>query len=313
MNVLFILLQSTNGLSTLSVVAGAIPVVGSIIGGLINNSNTDQINAENQQFQLEQQQQQEAYNTEMWNAENAYNSPSEVMQRYTDAGLNPNLIYGGGSGTGNLAAPIPLAVPDRFVAQTNVPSNLGSAAAEGVQAATAVANSAANINLSRAQSNNLTSDSLLKEAQTVLTDTQQMTEAQRSATQSIINEYQGDAMKAQIGNLAANTALSLNQSQTAAVMRSPNLSIALQTLANMRDADQEVKQRIQNLANTNEMQQLQLNMTKLGVVPGSNGFSALLGMFMNILGVNMAGQNQPAILPGGGLGAGWVEADGRPL
>lgn len=38
-------------------------------------------------------QQEQAYNLELWNYQNAYNSPAEQMKRYQDAGLNPNLIY----------------------------------------------------------------------------------------------------------------------------------------------------------------------------------------------------------------------------
>lgn len=42
------------------------------------------------------------YNTQMWNEQNAYNSPAAQMQRYKDAGLNPMLIYGNGvSSAGN--------------------------------------------------------------------------------------------------------------------------------------------------------------------------------------------------------------------
>lgn len=36
-------------------------------------------------------------NLEMWKMQNEYNSPASQMQRYKDAGLNPNLIYGQGS------------------------------------------------------------------------------------------------------------------------------------------------------------------------------------------------------------------------
>lgn len=36
-------------------------------------------------------------NLEMWNLQNQYNSPAAQMQRYKDAGLNPNLVYGQGS------------------------------------------------------------------------------------------------------------------------------------------------------------------------------------------------------------------------
>lgn len=39
-------------------------------------------------------QQEQAYNLELWNLTNEYNSPQAQMLRYQDAGLNPNLIYG---------------------------------------------------------------------------------------------------------------------------------------------------------------------------------------------------------------------------
>lgn len=44
------------------------------------------------QFKLNQQQ---------WNAENAYNTPAEQMKRLQEAGLNPNLVYGNGTVSGN--------------------------------------------------------------------------------------------------------------------------------------------------------------------------------------------------------------------
>lgn len=40
---------------------------------------------------------------EMWNRMNDYNSPSAQMQRFADAGLNPNLIYGQGN-SGNASS-----------------------------------------------------------------------------------------------------------------------------------------------------------------------------------------------------------------
>lgn len=41
---------------------------------------------------------------EMYNAQNMYNSPQAQMQRFTEAGLNPHLIYGQGS-PGNASSP----------------------------------------------------------------------------------------------------------------------------------------------------------------------------------------------------------------
>lgn len=44
------------------------------------------------------------YNQALWEQQNAYNSPAAQMQRSTDAGINPNLMFGQGSSTGNAGA-----------------------------------------------------------------------------------------------------------------------------------------------------------------------------------------------------------------
>lgn len=46
--------------------------------------------------------QQNQYNLDMWKMQADYNSPQAQMQRFSEAGLNPNLIYGQGS-NGNMA------------------------------------------------------------------------------------------------------------------------------------------------------------------------------------------------------------------
>lgn len=48
------------------------------------------------------------HDVNMWNMQNAYNTPEMQMQRLKEAGLNPNLIYGDGkASTGNADAPKP--------------------------------------------------------------------------------------------------------------------------------------------------------------------------------------------------------------
>lgn len=49
-----------------------------------------------------QQQQQQAFEYEMWNLKNEYDSPKAQMLRYQQAGLNPNLIYGQQNVSGNI-------------------------------------------------------------------------------------------------------------------------------------------------------------------------------------------------------------------
>lgn len=71
----------------------AIPIVGGMIEGAMNNSSNKKIARENREFSLE-----------MWNRNNEYNTPLAQMQRLKEAGLNPNLMYGQGT-TGNSSAP----------------------------------------------------------------------------------------------------------------------------------------------------------------------------------------------------------------
>ncbi|AYP28871.1 MAG: DNA pilot protein [Microviridae sp.] len=79
-------------------------VLGSIVSGLANGvvGAVGNIIAGNQQAKAQKAANQAnmelakySYdkNLEQWNRENAYNSPAAQMQRYRDAGLNPNLIY----------------------------------------------------------------------------------------------------------------------------------------------------------------------------------------------------------------------------
>lgn len=44
---------------------------------------------------------------EMWQNANKYNAPDQQMQRLKDANLNPNLVYGNGSVTGNTSTATP--------------------------------------------------------------------------------------------------------------------------------------------------------------------------------------------------------------
>lgn len=46
-------------------------------------------------------------NLEMWNLNNAYNSPEAQMERLRKAGLNPNMVYGSGKVAGNTSGEFP--------------------------------------------------------------------------------------------------------------------------------------------------------------------------------------------------------------
>lgn len=72
--------------------------------------------ANKRQFKFQQQAmaKQQEYNKELWDYQNAYNTPQQQMERLKAAGLNPRLIYGSGAASAGNAGPIaPTEVPSR--------------------------------------------------------------------------------------------------------------------------------------------------------------------------------------------------------
>lgn len=91
-----------------------IPILGALATGamsLWNNKqerdtaleNTNRVNAGNMrlaEYQFDR-------NVDMWNLQNQYNNPQAQMERLKNAGLNPNLVYGSGTVTGNTTSNYP--------------------------------------------------------------------------------------------------------------------------------------------------------------------------------------------------------------
>lgn len=79
-----------------------------LVGGISNLfSQGSQIKVAREYNQAQRQlaEYQNEWNLEMWNKQNAYNSPVEQMKRYQQAGLNPHLIYGQGSNGNSQSSP----------------------------------------------------------------------------------------------------------------------------------------------------------------------------------------------------------------
>lgn len=80
--------------------AAALPYLGPIVSalGIITNKITGDTNAyETAKAQKEANQQNREWALEDWHRQNAYNHPSQNMERLRQAGLNPNLVYGKGA------------------------------------------------------------------------------------------------------------------------------------------------------------------------------------------------------------------------
>lgn len=68
-----------------------------IVGSLIQSRAAKQAQAAQNEANKELAAYSYSKDLEMWNRQNAYNNPQSQMERFSDAGLNPNLIYGKGT------------------------------------------------------------------------------------------------------------------------------------------------------------------------------------------------------------------------
>lgn len=134
-------------------------LISSAFGSIFGN------NSAKQQFKYQQQLNREAFqhDVDMWNRQNAYNTPSAQMERLQAAGLNPNLVYGNGGAT-NTANNAPTynagSAPD-----------VSSARAAAASLANQGFNTALNFQLQQVQAANLQADTELKQTQGQLNQT----------------------------------------------------------------------------------------------------------------------------------------------
>lgn len=110
---------------------------------------------------LEMWQRQQDKNLQLWNLQNQYNSPQAQMQRYQDAGLNPNLIYG----QSNTASPVSSTqmpkynAPDIKAAPLDLPDRMQQALQMGMS----VLNSFQDLRVKKASEDNLLQDVINKQ------------------------------------------------------------------------------------------------------------------------------------------------------
>lgn len=155
-----------------AIVGGASSLINSLFA---NRSQKKAIEANKKAAELEYKRQ-----IEMWNMQNAYNDPSAQMARLKAAGLNPNLVYGGGQVTGNTTGNYP-----KYNAPVQDPVTPVTPDFQGMY-----------VNYQDARMRQAQIDNL--KAQTALTDTKNVTEAFNSTLKEwsgkekykIVNEMQ---------------------------------------------------------------------------------------------------------------------------
>lgn len=200
---------------------------GAIAAG--NALATANLNRKNRKFAQEMYDKQKADNLAFWNLQNQYNSPAAQMQRFRDAGLNPNLIYGQQNTAGSVQS------ADFKQPSTDVPrvGDIGSSVLTYLDATY-------NFEMKQAQTDNLKAqnavilqEAALKAAQIEATKTGTSRALFDLDLESELRQTSVDARREALRQMKTLTDVSIRRDVREALMNSSNLREANERIQNL--------------------------------------------------------------------------------
>lgn len=279
-------------------ISGATGISGPLIQGNINaKAQEHAFNKNMHAWRMEQQQNtqnwyrdneyaervwnmQNQYNEKMWQMMNDYNSPQAQMARYSQAGLNPNLIYGMGNTTGAVSS-----------ASFNTKPFSGAGSPKGFQASSyslgdlggsAFINAYNQSLLTGPQVDNLKAQNELIQQQSlnVAADTQSKGVATDTARVNLdnIREYAAKQAQATLSNTNASTNALIDANSRANEMQDTNVAILVQQL-------EKIKGENVNIDARNQLEAQEAALKQMGIYPGDSKWFKILGALMSKLGL----------------------------
>lgn len=260
-------------------VAAAIGAGASILNQGINAWSQGSMNRKQRKWSEKMYAQQRADALQDWLIQTRYNSPQAQMQRYKEAGLNPNLIYG----ESNTAGPVRSASVESWRPQAPQFDLVGPLL------------SYLDVQMKEAQINNLettntvqTQDALLRAAQVNQTLAQtERTKFDTGLAQSL-RDISLETAQASLRKIQAETSVTLNSDERAAAQNVSSLREAAERILNLR-AQRAKTQDERNLINSQigaldrdvRLKDLDIELKRLGIQPSDNIFFRILGRILN--------------------------------
>lgn len=204
--------------------AVAAGLAGAVAPGVLSAASDLWANHQARKFSREMYQRTRDDNIRFWEMQNRYNAPIAQMQRFEEAGLNPNLIYGQGSAGNAGSIPTPEVQPVNFKStRFDKIDAMGLALGE------------ADLKIKQAQANNLN-----EQTGVIVQDRQlRALQAERAgfdlAFQKDVRDFQFDAHREKVRQTKAVTDISLNRDAREAALNSSNLQEALERMLSMRE------------------------------------------------------------------------------
>jgi histone H3/H4 len=252
----------------------------SMFDWMMQNKREDEVWGRNNQYNEGLWNKQNQYNEGLWNKQNQYDSPASQMQRFKEAGLNPNLIYGQSNGGGTIATA--QFQSDRggsgekhgVNAMSYNPRAPQFDLQNGLLAYTQQRESAARINNMESQNKILEQDSILRAVQTANTAGRTAKDSFELGLASDLRKTSVQAAEAALRKTITETDISLSRNEREAAMNSSNLSEAAQRISTMRGT--QLNQKLDA-----QLKQMDIDMKGLGIERTDNMFLRILGRIFN--------------------------------
>lgn len=248
-----------------------------VLGSAINAGSSAYQNAKSRQFAVQMYDRQTQDAIRFWNMQNEYNSPTAQMQRYKDAGLNPNLIYGQrGGNAGNAAVPPKTGEIKAARFETPRYGDLLTGIVPVMSQLYDLETKKAQVDNLKAQNSVLTEEAMLKAAQTKSTVTGRDRALFDLEFASQLAPIDAQFRKQSLRKLITETDYIFRKDEREALTNTSNLVEAANRILGMRIGRAKTRQEILNLktlrSNLNKdgiLKDLDIDLAKLGVSSNS--------------------------------------------
>lgn len=217
-------------------------------------------------------------NIAFWNMQNSYNTPQAQMQRFQDAGLNPNLIYGQGN-AGNAGVP---STPDIQRPQFSTPdtSGIGVAGSELMKYFDMRLREAQTDQV-RANTTVALEDATLKAAQRANIEQGTKRSIFDLDLDSELRSVSAQARRENLRQIQIGNQVTLDRNEREALSNVASLRESIVRVLNMRLEGRRLKAVTANVWKDSELKQLDIEMRENGIMPGHPMYAQILGRILN--------------------------------
>jgi len=267
-------------------VAAAIAGGAAIAGAGINAGVQGKMNKRAVNYAREAYQQQYKDSLAFWNMQNEYNAPQAQIQRFQEAGLNPNLIYGQGN-AGNAS---PISTPDVQRVDFKSPQ-WGNAVSEGLTAFSAMYDldiKGAQADLLRKQNALLDQEAMLKAAQTDQVRSQTDRSRFDLEFDTEHRDISSDARRESLRQLKTGIDLSIRRDARESALNSSTIAEAAERMLNYQQQRNDVtplelqrtRENISLLKKEGVLKDLEITLRKAGINPNDPMWSRMVAQFL---------------------------------